>query len=121
MWEDDARARTVATPSSHERYEQPSVCSLRTVHTRSWPRHPLYHTFNALMDLPLAIASHSPGAVEWPVFIVIPGICGDHARFVTSLLAEYAMIGSVTILFFTSGRGEFSREFAVRGEVAVCV
>lgn len=39
------------------------------------------YTFNALIDLPLAIASHSPG-VEWPVFILMPPIIGDQAMFV---------------------------------------
>jgi hypothetical protein len=71
-----------------------------------------------LTDLPHAIATHSPGAVECPVFIVIACICGDHARFVISLLAVYAITGSVTIRFFTSGRGELSREPALRGEAA---
>jgi hypothetical protein len=40
-------------------------------------------TFSAFTDLPEAIASHSPALVEYPVGIVIPGICGDHARLVT--------------------------------------
>ena len=34
------------------------------------------------MVFPDAIASHSPVAVEYPVFMVIPGIWGDQARFV---------------------------------------
>ena len=85
--------------------------------------HPtFYHTFKALIDLPIAIAIHSPGAVECPVFIVIPAICGDQAKLVISACAEYAMTGSVTIRFFTSGRGELRREFAgPRGEVTFCV
>ena len=81
-----------------------------------------YHTFKALIDLPIAIAIHSPGAVECPVFIVIPAICGDQAKLVISACAEYAMTGSVTIRFFTSGRGELRRELAgPRGEVTFCV
>jgi hypothetical protein len=47
----------------------------------------IIYTLSALIDLPDAIATHSPGAVEYPVFIVIPAICGDHARFVISLCA----------------------------------
>lgn len=81
-----------------------------------------YYTFKALIDFPIAMAIHSPGAVECPVFIVIPAICGDQAKLVISACAEYAMTGSVTILFFTSGRGELKREFAgPRGEVIFCV
>ena len=34
------------------------------------------------MDLPLAIATHSPVPVENPLFIVIPFINGDQAKFV---------------------------------------
>lgn len=82
----------------------------------------IYYTFNAFIDFPMAIAIHSPGAVEWPVFIVIPAICGDHAKLVISLWAEYAMTGSAMTRFFTSGRGELKREFAgPRGEVTFCV
>ena len=42
------------------------------------------YTFNAFICLPDATAIHSPGAVECPVFVVIPAICGDHARLVIS-------------------------------------
>lgn len=70
----------------------------------------------------MVMAIHSPGAVESPLFIVIPAICGDHARLLISLGAEYAMMGSLMIRFFTSGRGELSREPACRGEeVDICV
>jgi hypothetical protein len=79
------------------------------------------YTFNALIVLPDAIASHSPGPVERPVFMVIPAICGDHAIFVTSPVAAYAMRGSVRTRFLTSGRGEFNRDPALRGEDAGCV
>jgi hypothetical protein len=47
----------------------------------------IIYTLSALIDLPDAIAIHSPGAVEYPVFMVIPAICGDHARFVISFCA----------------------------------
>lgn len=80
-----------------------------------------YYTFKALIDFPDAIASHSPGAVECPVFIVMPAICGDQARLVISLGAVYAITGSVMTLFLTSGRGELSREPALRGEFAAWV
>jgi hypothetical protein len=78
------------------------------------------YTFNAFIDLPDAIASHSPG-VECPVFIAIPAICGDHAKFVISLAAVYAITGSEIIRFLTSGRGEFRREPALRGDAAAWV
>jgi hypothetical protein len=68
------------------------------------------------MDLPDTIAIHSPGAVEYAVFIVIPAMGGDQARFVISLGAVYAITGSVMTRFFTSGRGELSRALAGRGE-----
>ncbi len=80
-----------------------------------------YHTFNARMDLPLAMATHSPVPVVCPVFIVIPLIKGDQAKFVIGLGAVYAITGSVTIRFFTSGLGEFNREPALLGDAPVCV
>ena len=52
-----------------------------------------------------------------PLFSTICGIRGDHAMFVISLDAEYAMTGSDRIRFFPSdGRGELRRELALRGE-----
>jgi hypothetical protein len=78
------------------------------------------YTFKAFIDFPEAMASHSPG-VECPVFIVIPAICGDHAKLVISRGAVYAITGSETIRFFTSGRGEFNRDPALRGDAAACV
>lgn len=73
------------------------------------------------MVFPEAIASHSPVIVEWPVFIVMPCIRGDHAKLVIWLGAVYAITGSVTILFFASGRGELRRDPALRGDAAPCV
>lgn len=73
------------------------------------------------MDLPNDIAIHSPVAVECPVFITIPGIGGDQARFVICPGAVYAITGSVTTFFLTSGRGEFNRDPALRGDAAPCV
>lgn len=75
--------------------------------------------FSALIDFPITIANHSPADVERPEFIVIDGICGDHARFVISEGAEYAMTGSEITRFLPStGRGELSREEAFCGEPA---
>ena len=71
---------------------------------------------SALIDLPIAIAIHSPGAVEYPVFICMPAICGDHAMFTISLAPVYAIAGSVTTRFFASGRGELSPVDAFRGD-----
>ena len=71
-----------------------------------------------MIDLPIAIAIHSPGAVEWPVFIDMPAICGDHARLEISLAPVYAITGSVTTRFFASGRGELSPVLAFRGDAA---
>ena len=77
------------------------------------------YTLSALIDLPMTTAIHSPAGVECPVFIVIGAICGDQARFVISLCAEYAMMGSViTRLFPSDGLGELSRELALRGDAA---
>jgi len=69
------------------------------------------------MVFPLAIATHSPAGVEYPEPVVIPGIIGDQAKLVIGLGAVYAMTGSVMIFFLTSGRGEFNREPALRGDV----
>jgi hypothetical protein len=67
----------------------------------------------------MTTAIHSPAGVECPVFIVMGAICGDHAKFVISLCAEYAIIGSAITRFFPSGGlGELSRELALRGEAA---
>ena len=82
------------------------------------PPAPPAQTFNALIDLPIAIAIHSPGAVEWPVFIDMPAICGDHARLEISLAPVYAITGSLITRFFASGRGELSPVLAFRGDVA---
>lgn len=77
------------------------------------------HTLRALIDLPMTTAIHSPAGVECPVFIVIGAICGDHAKFVISLWAEYAIIGSVITRFFPSGGlGELNRELGLRGDAA---
>lgn len=77
---------------------------------------------SALIDLPIAIAIHSPGAVVWPVFIDMLAICGDHARFAISLAPVYAITGSVIVRFFTSGRGELRPVLAFRGDAeAACV
>ncbi len=77
------------------------------------------YTLSALIDLPMTTATHSPAGVECPVFIVIGAICGDQARFVISLCAEYAIMGSViTRLFPSDGLGELNRELALRGEGA---
>ena len=77
---------------------------------------------SALIDLPIAIAIHSPGAVEYPVFICMPAICGDHAMFTISLAPVYAITGSVITRFFASGRGELNPVDAFRGDAAVfCV
>lgn len=46
---------------------------------------PSIYTFKALIDLPIAIAIHSPGAVECPVGNVIPEICGDQTMLTISL------------------------------------
>ena len=71
------------------------------------------------MVLPITIASHSPAAVEMPVFMVMAGMCGDQARFVTSAWALYAMTGSVTVRFLPSaGRGELKRALVLRGDDA---
>ena len=43
---------------------------------------------------------------------------GDHAIFDISPPLVYAITGSEIILFLVSGRGEFNREDAFRGEVA---
>ncbi len=75
------------------------------------------YTLRALIDFPLAIATHSPVPVENPLFIVIPLIKGDQARLVIGLGAVYAITGSVTTRFFTSGLGEFKRDPALRGDV----
>lgn len=40
------------------------------------------YTFKALMVLPEAMASHSPARVICPVFMVMPCIGGDQAKFV---------------------------------------
>ena len=75
-----------------------------------------------MIDLPIAIAIHSPAAVVWPVFIVMLAMCGDHARFVISLAPVYAAHGSCSTRFFTSGRGELSPVLAFRGDAAgACV
>ena len=68
--------------------------------------------------MPIAIAIHSPGAVEYPVFICMPAICGDHAMFTISLAPVYAIAGSVTTRFFASGRGELTPVIAFRGDAA---
>lgn len=65
------------------------------------------------------MATHSPVVVEYPVFIVIPGICGDHAKFVIWVLAVCAKTGSVTIFFLASGRGELSLDPALLGDAVV--
>lgn len=71
------------------------------------------YTLSALIVFPIAIASHSPGAVVCPVFMAMPGIVGDHAKLVISLAPVYAITGSVsTCLRVLSGRGEFKRAFA---------
>lgn len=95
-------------PNSECNKKQSSLSSVSTEH----------HTFNALILFPIVIAIHSPGAVECPVGIVIPAICGDHARLEISLWPVYAMTGSATTRFLTSGRGELSPELAFRGEAA---
>ena len=77
-----------------------------------------HYTFNALISLPLAMATHSPVVVEIPLPIAIPCMIGDHAKLVTWLDAVYAMMGSDTTRFLTSGRGEFKRDPVPRGEVA---
>lgn len=77
---------------------------------------------SALIDLPIAIAIHSPGAVVCPVFIDMLAMCGDHARFAISPAPVYAMTGSVIVRFFTSGRGELRPVLAFRGDAAAaCV
>ena len=73
---------------------------------------------SALIDLPIATATHSPGAVVCPVGIDSPAICGDHAMFAISLAPVYAITGSVITRFFASGRGELSPVLAFRGDVA---
>ena len=75
-------------------------------------------TFNALILLPIATATHSPGAVVCPVGIDKPAICGDHAMFAISLAPVYAITGSVITRFFASGRGELSPVLAFRGDAA---
>ena len=71
-------------------------------------------TFSALIDLPITTAIHSPAGVECPVFIVMGAICGDHDKFVISLGAVYAIIGSAITRFFPSeGLGELNRELAL--------
>lgn len=53
------------------------------------------------------------------MFIVMGAICGDQARLVISLCAEYAIIGSVSTRFFPSADlGELNRELALRGDAA---
>jgi hypothetical protein len=42
----------------------------------------IFYTFSAFTVFPEAMASHSPVAVEYPEFIVIPWIGGDQAKFV---------------------------------------
>lgn len=79
------------------------------------------YTFSVLMVFPLARATHSPVPVECPVFIVMPWMSGDQAMLVIWLAAVYAMIGSVTTRFFTSGLGEFKRAPELRGEAPVWV
>ena len=69
--------------------------------------------------MPIATATHSPGAVVCPVGIDKPAICGDHARFAISLAPVYAITGSVITRFFASGRGELSPVDAFRGDAAV--
>ena len=68
--------------------------------------------------LPIATATHSPGAVVCPVGIDKPAICGDHAIFAISLAPVYAITGSVITRFFASGRGELSPVLAFRGDAA---
>lgn len=80
--------------------------------------HHLSYTFKAFIDFPIEIASHSPGAVDSPVGIVIPAICGDHAIFTISDCPVYAITGSEMMRFLASGRGELSPELAFRGDAA---
>ena len=42
----------------------------------------IYYTFNALICLPLAMATHPPVVVEIPLPIAIPCMIGDHAKLV---------------------------------------
>lgn len=68
----------------------------------------------------MAIATHSPGAVEWPVAIVMPAICGLQHRLLISAGAVYANTGSVrTFGFFDDEEVEEEEgEPLALGEVA---
>lgn len=60
----------------------------------------LFYTLSALTLLPMTIATHSPGEIEWPDEWVIPAICGLQHRLLISAGAEYAYTGSESIFAF---------------------
>jgi hypothetical protein len=107
-----ARRRNVRRESKQKKVQKPKPGRAPS------PGATLY-TLSALIVLPITIASHSPAAVESPELMVIGAICGDHARFVTSACAAYAITGSVSTRFLPSaGRGELRRALVLRGEDA---
>ena len=53
-----------------------------------------------MIPFPIATATHSPGAVECPLAIVIPTICGLQHKLLISVGALYAYTGSVKIFAF---------------------
>lgn len=107
--------RRVPAAQEHCGYIPDQIC--RATNKSVLVSHAGNYTFNALIDLPMAMAIHSPWSVECPECIVMPAICGDHARLLISLGPVYAMTGSATMRFFTSGRGELRPELGFLGDV----